>query len=320
MEAEKSASIFLERRPMKNKKLLMILGLGMLLNSTLSYGTGEDLLNQTQAQQTNISLTTRFASCGVGVLHSLSVGSNGQVLVGATGSAPAFATLGQLSDFMPNRVHFAWDVNDVLVSPSFLKMFKIGGKEGCKIIASACGQYMCYCFTGKIGKEQQLLSDVCTQISNGGTFETIQQLLRAYDSKIEALAQQVAAEQYLINGMAELIKELKELGYTQRLASNIGSNEIKLLQTKFPEVFSIFDGGKTVTYNADGTHSEKKPSLQYFQEYKQAYNADQALTIIFIDDKKKNVEAAAKEGFIALHFKNAEQLRADLKALGIPLA
>jgi len=53
---------------MKNKKLLMILGLGMLLNSTLSYGTGEDLLNQTQAQQTNISLTTRLASWGVGVL------------------------------------------------------------------------------------------------------------------------------------------------------------------------------------------------------------------------------------------------------------
>ena len=44
-----------------------------------------------------------------------------------------------------------------------------------------------------------------------------------------------------------------------------------------------------------------------------------AASLVFIDDGKNNVVAARNAGLEALHFTTADQLRRDLRSLGLPL-
>ena len=219
-------------------------------------------------------------------------------------------------------VEFAWDIHDVLVKkhvPSMVKTALVqGGLPLVKMTGSLIFDYTRYAFTGTVGAAQQLINDIKTVVQNGGTGGSIQHVLKEYDPSLAVTAEKISAELYPIDGMPELITELNGLGYTQRIASNIGSQEVKALQAKHGALFEIFNGGKTVTYN-NGVPSAKKPDAVYFQEYQDAYNADRTKTIIFIDDNIHNINAAAQEGFMAFHFTNVEKLRNDLKAAGIQL-
>lgn len=61
-----------------------------------------------------------------------------------------------------------------------------------------------------------------------------------------------------------------------------------------------------------------KPAPQIFQRLKTRYQFE-GHHAVFIDDHAPNIEGARREGFNALQFSNAEQLRKDLTALGLPL-
>ena len=39
--------------------------------------------------------------------------------------------------------------------------------------------------------------------------------------------------------------------------------------------------------------------------------------LVFVDDRRPNVEAAARAGIAAIHFESAEQLAAELRQLGL---
>jgi len=229
-----------------------------------------------------------------------------------------------LVDATPNKIEFAWDLHDVVVKPSYPKMVTTamyhGGFALTKLMGALIWDYTRYACTGTVGSAQQLIIDIKTAVKNGGTGDTIQHTLNAYNPKLGVAACKVGAELYTIKGVPEIIYELDQLGYTQRIASNIGTEEVKWLVEKHSELFSKFKDGKTVTY-VDGTPSTKKPSPNYFEEYNTSYNTDGLKTIIFIDDKLKNITGAKQvNNFVPVHFKNAEQLRADLKKLGVPLS
>ena len=61
-----------------------------------------------------------------------------------------------------------------------------------------------------------------------------------------------------------------------------------------------------------------KPAPQIFQLLKSRYQFE-GHHAVFIDDHAPNIEGARREGFHALQFSNAGQLRKDLVALGLPL-
>ena len=67
-----------------------------------------------------------------------------------------------------------------------------------------------------------------------------------------------------------------------------------------------------------GAEGVIKPAPQIFQLLKSRYQFE-GHHAVFIDDHAPNIEGARREGFHALQFSNAGQLRKDLAALGLPL-
>ncbi len=124
--------------------------------------------------------------------------------------------------------------------------------------------------------------------------------------------------------MIELLKELRARGYLMRIASNIGKQIFiafkEQLQHSDYNIFDYFEKdaqnleGKTIDYLQS---TAEKPSPQYYKEYLDQYNPDRSTLIIFIDDKLVNIPPAIAQGFVGIHFKNAEQLRDDLVTLGV---
>lgn len=124
--------------------------------------------------------------------------------------------------------------------------------------------------------------------------------------------------------MQEIIKELKQKGYILRVASNIGKQIFIKLKEQLhilgQNIFTEFDKdtegmeGKTVDYSKNKI---EKPNPEYYKEYLDHYDPDRSKLIIFVDDKLVNIPPATEQGFIGIHFKNAEQLRHDLQYLGV---
>lgn len=220
------------------------------------------------------------------------------------------------------EVEFAWDVNNVLLKkniPTMIKTTLLCDKLPlAKVFSTLIFDYIHYVCTGTVGNVQQLIIGIKSVLKNGEYDETIHCILKKYDPRLAKILERVATELYPVEGMLELISELNALHYTQRIATNMGSERVKLLKIKHQSLFSYFNGGKTVIYQ-DGVPSVKKPSSEYFQQYQSEYNVDRKKIIIFVDNKLENVIAALKEGFIAIQFQGVKKLRNDLKLLGIPL-
>lgn len=59
-----------------------------------------------------------------------------------------------------------------------------------------------------------------------------------------------------------------------------------------------------------------KPDARIFQQLIERYELEPARTV-FVDDVLQNVEAAERQGMVALHFRGAGTLRSDLIRLGL---
>ncbi len=121
--------------------------------------------------------------------------------------------------------------------------------------------------------------------------------------------------------VAQIIKKLKDLGYTHHLGSNMKYKTYTLVtdpikRPQFADIFAQFDLSKSQVKSC----GLAKPSAAFFLEYLRKNDLDLSQTkIIFIDDKVKNVDAAKKLGFDTIQFKNAKQLVEDLAAKGISI-
>lgn len=67
-----------------------------------------------------------------------------------------------------------------------------------------------------------------------------------------------------------------------------------------------------------GVEGVIKPSPEIFQLLASRYDVD-STRAVFIDDHRPNIEGARHEGFHAVQFFDAAQLRKDLVALGLPV-
>lgn len=221
----------------------------------------------------------------------------------------------------PATHEFAWDIHDVIVKMSPFGMAKIAVKEGGLKVAHFIGLLFIDCikypFTRNQGRALTLTTSIYSKVMApvGSTAEEFKPLVEAYDPQLWAVSRRMAAEYYPITGMAELLKELHDLGYTQRCASNMGQPEYSDLAEKHPSIFHHIIYGKLVDIHQE--NPARKPDIRYFEQYKKSINSSK--TIIFIDDRKRNADAATKAGICGIQFKNAHQLRQELRALGIPV-
>jgi 2-haloacid dehalogenase len=87
----------------------------------------------------------------------------------------------------------------------------------------------------------------------------------------------------------------------------------------FAEAEKVFDFlGEARGVTVSGRVGLVKPDRAIFEHHAERFGLDPSETL-FIDDSEKNVRGAIAAGWQAVLFIDAEQLRADLKAYGLPV-
>lgn len=245
---------------------------------------------------------------------------------------PAGMTAAHMQSLPPNKKMVGWDIHDVLAKSR--SAAKIG--YGLKSIPAFSGSLFSLLgseITGNTGPMEQVWADIQklpNRFSSNG--EVYYHIFNKHNQP--KLAQKVAKIASLYEpqpGMELIVQSLKAQGIEERIASNIGPIFFDILKDTFKNKYhsNIFENilpGKVVDYNhlvekqlinPDLVTSFEKPQLAFYQDFNVTYNRFNKKYIIFIDDKVKNVKAATNAGWIGIHFKNVDQLRADLATLGI---
>ena len=131
--------------------------------------------------------------------------------------------------------------------------------------------------------------------------------IRAYDERWE---------ETIIGAIEETVAILDELRskHIRLLAlTNWSAEKFPVALERYP-FLQWFEG-----ILVSGEEKLIKPDPAIFELLASRYRLDPARTV-FIDDSMRNIDSAASLGFIALHFTDAEKLRKDLIAKGLPLA
>ncbi len=110
-------------------------------------------------------------------------------------------------------------------------------------------------------------------------------------------------------GFNELLKKLKE-SHVVVMLTNQNIEVSQFLTNKFG-LDLIFD-----EVISSGDLKAKKPDPTIYKELMKKFNV-KPLKTIFVDDDKANVDAASGLGIKAIQFKSLDQLKEDLKKLGV---
>jgi 2-haloacid dehalogenase len=113
-----------------------------------------------------------------------------------------------------------------------------------------------------------------------------------------------------IDGSIEILRELKADGIRCYALTNMEAETYPLRAARY-EFMSWFDG--TVVSAHEGVI---KPEREIFERLLTRYGLDPARTLM-IDDSRRNIEAAARLGMKTVHFTSPEQLRTELRRLGL---
>lgn len=107
-----------------------------------------------------------------------------------------------------------------------------------------------------------------------------------------------------------IMESLIDSGHDVTMLTNFAADTFAEALTRFP--FLNRPRGVTVS----GEVRLLKPDRAIYELHAESFGLDPAATL-FIDDSDKNVEGARAAGWQAVHFIGAEQLGADLEALGV---
>ncbi|MDM8002124.1 MAG: HAD family phosphatase [Bacteroidota bacterium] len=113
-----------------------------------------------------------------------------------------------------------------------------------------------------------------------------------------------------IKGTVEIFKRLKSAGMPLYALSNWSHEAFPVAYEKY-DFMKDFDG-----LVVSGYEKLLKPDHAIYRVLMQRYgvNPEEA---VYIDDNKPNADAAAELGFHAIHFSSPEQLRTELRSLGL---
>ena len=113
-----------------------------------------------------------------------------------------------------------------------------------------------------------------------------------------------------IGGTVDIFSRLRKNEIPVYALTNFYSETFPVARDSF-DFMSWFNG-----IVVSGDEKIAKPDPRIFAILIERYDLDPARTI-YIDDLPRNVDAAARAGFITLHFTGAEKLETDLRALGM---
>lgn len=113
-----------------------------------------------------------------------------------------------------------------------------------------------------------------------------------------------------ISGTVEIFRTLKSAGMPLYALSNWSHEAFPVAYNRY-DFMKLFDG-----LVVSGYEKLLKPDHAIYRVLMKRYNINPAESV-YIDDNKPNADAAAELGFNAIHFTSPEQLRVELKALGI---
>jgi 2-haloacid dehalogenase len=116
-----------------------------------------------------------------------------------------------------------------------------------------------------------------------------------------------------VPGTTEIVDELHAHGVPQYGLTNMPHEAWPAIRDAWP-VLAGLDG-----VVVSGTERMAKPDPAIFALAVERFGLDPARTV-FVDDVARNAEAAEACGFRALVFTDAGALRADLRALGLPVS
>lgn len=228
-------------------------------------------------------------------------------------------------------IEFAFDIHDVILTSqkSFLTVWEFPNKLSLfKVLLKPMLVLTC------LGLVAQLIIDAIPFLRDiipheditGERFVTLFE--QAGEPELAQLVITISNCYDLNPEVATIIGDLKSQNYTLRVASNIGKTVFAQLQkeltAKNENIFMLFDTdeqgrlGKIIDYTSNSTVLPK-PHKEFFKEYQESYNPDGIKLIIFIDDKDKNIQQAVNNGFVGIHFIDAQQLKNDLIELGITI-
>jgi 2-haloacid dehalogenase len=170
---------------------------------------------------------------------------------------------------------------------------------------------------------ETFLTEICSQEWNSE-----QDLGRSWSEAVESLAREHPDQRALIAAYRErweemlggpidesvaLLAELRASGLPLFALSNWSAETFPIALSRY-SFLSWFTG-----IVISGEVRLAKPDPRVFRHLLDRFGLDAASTV-FVDDSRRNVEAAAELGMIAIEFRDASELRVELAALGVPPA
>jgi 2-haloacid dehalogenase len=116
-----------------------------------------------------------------------------------------------------------------------------------------------------------------------------------------------------IEGTVEILAQLRALNVRLLALTNFSQETFPIAQRRFP-FLSWFEG-----IVVSGHERLVKPDPAIFKLLIERYQLRPESTV-FIDDSLRNVEASRAQGLHGIHFKDADSLCRQLRALGVPLS
>jgi putative hydrolase of the HAD superfamily len=129
-------------------------------------------------------------------------------------------------------------------------------------------------------------------------------------SIVERLFRQVPISLVLIPETVELIKYLKNKGHRLFVLSNMHKTSINYLEQEH-SFWDVFEA-RVISCRVRMVKPEAKIYRYLLNRYRLL-----AEKTVFIDDSAANIQAASKVGINTIQFKNADQCKQELSAMGI---
>ena len=115
-----------------------------------------------------------------------------------------------------------------------------------------------------------------------------------------------------LDAAISVLADVRAAGFRCLALSNMEADKFVLRQARFG-FFAHFDGCVI-----SGIEGFAKPDRRIFEILLDRYDLEAGATV-FIDDKAANVAVARELGIAALQYRGAEQLRRELRGLGVPI-
>lgn len=233
-----------------------------------------------------------------------------------------FRSRNQVAPVIVNHTNaiIAWDFHGVIVQKPLASMLA----RAVTVIKNADNRWQLIKLLASPSFMSELLFGSVTSCDR-----TIENFIARFPEQIERHKEEIyeiANMHVLDEAVVDIMEQLKQQGYAQVLASNIGGESLHRMQAKFPHLFEKFealfyDGPQYPATASNVCTTELKPNGRYYHAFKQFLAQKHLLKeyIVFIDDKKENIVGAQKAnvGIDAIQFFSAEQLRKELKKRGI---